>query len=553
MFAVWHTGAPYNLQRCSSHTMSSDGCPVWGQPLPRRSTESTQINILGWDHVLPPLEKAARSLPGADVISAAKVDAANQLREPSLAWLGIRRAIAAAGALHIAILGSSSTAGCGAGEPWDSSSGNETLSQRCMPALSWPRRLKDELDALSPTKDMNVKLSVYYKAAVNVGHFARCTAQLFPSNAHVVLLEMANVIWTADVSRVVRSVRRVAPQAIVAFVIWPTKDKAASKSGYADVVAAAEKESADVIQLQHVLHELRAKPGKVQLHQMYAMHGSDSNHPSPWGHAIMAAAAARYISKQLSPCADRADRASFRSLARPPVESTQPWELCLDARGLRAASANGAWALVDEGRLKGVPKLGLVSTAVGEIMTTRLSGPPGSRCSLMRAELGYLISASRAELGGFRLSCTGCLCHPLVGFWDGKLNPWPELQTFAALAHDPSYWESNVSVTALTSFFVVWNGVRNGGGGQACELSIEHRPASTRFTHDYDRQLPRALWHRFEAQASQARLAPSRVRIDSLALSEANDELDDLLKRRLVAGSRSDLFCGTYPPPPPRH
>ena len=51
----------------------------------------------------------------------------------------------------------------------------------------------------------------------------------------------------------------------------------------------------------------------------------------------------------------------------PQPAARRRWEVCWGGRALpRAAPLNGTWSLVDDGGHKGVSKLGLASTAVGE-------------------------------------------------------------------------------------------------------------------------------------------------------------------------------------------
>ena len=173
-----------------------------------------------------------------------------------------------------------------------------------------------------------------------------------------------------------------------------------------------------------------------------------------------------------------------------------------------------------------------------------IPGPPAVGCSLLRAQLGYLISASRIDLGGFSLSCSGCYCHRSVAYHDPVQNPWPELQTYAALAHDVTYWETNISVTALTSFYVVWDSLNQ----TSCELSIKHVPPSTQHIRR-GHSVPASVLKHFANVSSLT----SRIRIDSFSVKEANEELAVLIKKARGQLARESIFCGAGPPPLPPH
>eukprot|EP00964_Phaeocystis_antarctica_P087800 scaffold55808_cov63-Phaeocystis_antarctica.AAC.3 len=161
-------------------------------------------------------------------------------------------------------------------------------------------------------------------------------------------------------------------------------------------------------------------------------------HPSPVGHQLLGAMAARFVAKRLADaaCEHRAGgnaahhNAHHHAYHHPPppppppsravtvaaavagsaVPSTRLWEQCFTVADQMPVWLSGSWRLVDEGGLsKGVRKLGYLSTAVGDTLRIGpLRGPATRPCALLRVTLGYQLSAARTDLGAASISCSGC-------------------------------------------------------------------------------------------------------------------------------------------------
>ena len=172
--------------------------------------------------------------------------------------------------VHIVVLGSSVTAGCGAEEPWDpfltwqleTSTPRPKLSRLCSVERSWSRWMADELtrllDAAHPQSPRpRFELRVEYKNAVGANYFASCTHRFVPPGTDLarrrallaewlgevdlaarrgghsrsarwtygldtwqVLIEMSTNTWGGYMGRLLGAVRRQAPAAALGFVNW---------------------------------------------------------------------------------------------------------------------------------------------------------------------------------------------------------------------------------------------------------------------------------------------------------------------------------------------
>lgn len=145
--------------------------------------------------------------------------------------------------LTIAVIGVSTTSGCGSEEPWDNSQQRRAASSatftteghRCSLDRSWTRRMTDELSALlpehtrtgacssrdrPPPDSCSVHTHVAFRNAVTADYFSHCAASYLPQHADVILLEMATNDWgnRQGMSRLLRALRRHASHAPIAFV-----------------------------------------------------------------------------------------------------------------------------------------------------------------------------------------------------------------------------------------------------------------------------------------------------------------------------------------------
>ena len=261
----------------------------------------------------------------------------------------------------------------------------------------------------------------------------------------------------------------------------------------------------------------------------------DGVHPNERGHAMLGALTARYVARRV------ANLTAAATAVRAPRKIVAEWvkepETCFgraDKMPLMRdrMPRNGTWALVDEGKAKAVPKLGMLSTRPGETLVLGPIRPPkasgseqraASNCALLEIELGYLLSAypvgDGQPQGGLRIACVGCDCAPKPDYYQAQTAPFPCFETNATGAASPHMREENVSVTLTTQFWAVWT------EGRECRVEVTHLPAA---------RVPSMLGNRVRCRhADPARIGhtpsgeplyagASRVRVDSLHLMDIN-------------------------------
>ena len=224
------------------------------------------------------------------------------------------------------------------------------------------------------------------------------------------------------------------------------------------------------------------------------------------------------------------------------------WERCFSRADQLPLSAplSGSWAIVDDGRAKRVPKLGLASWRVNETISLRLHDAPpahvAARCGFLFAEvvLGYLVSASRPAQGAFHLRCVGhCWCGRAPIIVNAHMTPFPEVQTDALFSDDKTFLISNLSVTASTKFIALLNGTEGGTSFQACELEVQHTLASGRVV----RRRGRETTSRRDAKYGD----PSRIRIDNLHLRSIDREELRIFHKKLHRIPRHRRKMHGYP------
>ena len=159
--------------------------------LARRVTEINEISGRGMMS-LPPLPNDERKLPPAwlSAIRAALRTPASSVQQQ---WRRVADAVGRRGSLRVAVIGVSSSAGCGSGEAWELASPNgsrRVIVRGCSLDRSWIRRLADELVALrcrlaqNHTRQLSCleglrvtktpEVAVSHKNAVGVGYFTTC-------------------------------------------------------------------------------------------------------------------------------------------------------------------------------------------------------------------------------------------------------------------------------------------------------------------------------------------------------------------------------------------
>ena len=210
----WNTSGPMSTW--------SNGVPFGVLQEPRSTAGQAHVTIM--NEVLPllPYPERERELPHAELLTADLFDAHTTSLAPESQWAAVRQQVAQKRRLSVAVLGVSATSGGGAGDPWDLLDLNPNITGvgKVKRERSWTRCLADYLaEALT----VPVHMSVWYKNAVNAEYYAHCTSTFLPPHPpNLVLLEFTPNIWGGNPSKVVQMVNRVAPGAVVMFVVWPS-------------------------------------------------------------------------------------------------------------------------------------------------------------------------------------------------------------------------------------------------------------------------------------------------------------------------------------------
>ncbi len=444
---------------------------------------------------------------------------------------------------RVNVLGVSTTAGCGAAESWlevipPVPSSN---SKSCVPSRSWARHMYEELGretapgASSGLGGHSLAVDVFPFNAVAASAHGDCASSRVKRDTSLILLEVATNLFNTDVRELILRVHAAAPAAAIIFVAWPSqawlkqmalREAAWPCCDFKRILDACHgSPRASVIDVAAVLHATR-----LPLSTWYAKGGKDAVHPNPFGHALLGHVVARFVAARLSTTA-RTDRTQDRTGERqpPPPSWRQPspppsaaveqqhaakleaagaavQEVCYSSGELPLANASLrasiGWALVDDGRRKGVPKLGLASERVGDTLSIGPLPRFGARpCGVTMVKLGYLLSHSNVGgyYGAIELACRGgCHCAKVSSPFQARISPFPIVQTDAASHYDPLVRNSSPSVTLTTSFWAAWSAER------PCMLHANHRQVN----------YP-------QGGSPRVRERPSRVRIDSLALRPA--------------------------------
>ena len=453
-------------------------------------SDTLELLISGVPTTFQPLDVVAYRLPQhEEVLDRRAWDAA-------VVWHDQNRhrwaAAASRGPLSIVVLGTSVTAGCAPPHP-------------CRLDHSWARLLQNFVNwqlRRAAVDGFGVRVDIHAKNAVHGSYYTHCSARRVPPGGGLVMLEVATNLWGTKekvysaATALVRAMRRVAPEKVVAFALWPPLIRSAEV--VAAIRQAAAAEGADVLDMGRLSRD--ATGGGLSIRDLYGNRGADKVHPSSLGHTFFAAMAARFVVQGLilgarARCntgrAPSATEGLTTRLAHAPVG-----EQCFDSANLLPVAGRShrtAWQLVDEGT-KGVSKLGLLSRRAGETVTLgplpQLSAsqlPPA--CAMLQLELGYLTSAY-ARSGRFRISCVGCSCSRIAAPYQSAQYPFPLVETDAQLSLDGSVRLANASVTVTTKFHALAQ------AGQDCYLNITNVPRVDRLNNR------------------------SRVRIDSLMVAK---------------------------------
>ena len=442
----------------------------------------------------------------------------NQLQQQQ--WNRVAQIVAKRRQLRVAVLGCSTSVGCGSADP----------SSKCDASRGWPRLFHDELQydlrEQLPGWKYSTQTRVTAKNAVDPTYFAQCTTSFVDESTHIVMVEFFTNLFGVfrqgnhtGLDATIEAIRLAAPNAAIVFVVWLkelSSHVASHLRSFIEVVA--KRQTADVVDMPRALLHI-ASHHKVRPSSWYAKGGRD-HHPNGPGHWLIAKAASRLLTMRLAHASPgqavlSSTRASQSTdmycgdCARSRVVKKQECYNRADQLPL-ARAPKGSWTLVDEGGDKGVTKLGYVSTVLGDAVDLQML--PSAVCSLGTGlvRLGYHLS-TRPGQGALRLSCTGCSCKGLQGIL-GPVSPFPVVQTDVLLA-DPRFFSvpgqtnGSLSVTASTSFSIL---PLSRNHSAPCVLRVEHQASR------------------------QPRSERSRVRLDSLAVmtkcpqsrGSAGDEVD---------------------------
>ena len=506
---------------------------AFGLPYVQQLVLPTRLKFSGHMHEFEPL--APLRVPGTTELSPLNLDNCEHWATKGNALWAQTAAMARMGLrTHLVVLGTSVTAGCGSaedvtpGELYGAGPQHNRgvgLSQLCDPMRSWGRHLRDFLVrqmgyARAPEVEINPK------NAVSPDWFARCTTSRVPRDTNIVLLEVLTNVWWSNLSMLVQAVRRAAPNATVAFLMWPHAHGLPNPARYSDrinMMNAAEAEGVDAIDVASLINEIwthRPVDGvpaqtsmKAFFHSWYGRGGKDIVHPNPPAHQLLGFVAARYVARRLAnaeaaACVDVAsgrgrheidqERLSLEKGRRSRLHVDAPrFEKCYDSADTLPVYTTYAagFELVNEGGDKGVRKMGYRSHRIGD---TLLLGPlpMESGCVFMPlvVTVGYLLSAIRPNQGAFVATCHGCACTNMKSFFQKELFPFPLVQT--RLVDASSHWKAaNISITATTEFLAFF------GSASLCIVNLTH-----------------------VASASAHHWEKSTIRIDSLSVATPIDK-----------------------------
>lgn len=305
------------------------------------------------------------------------------------------------------------------------------LDRACLVERSWGRHLLDYLSRHLRYTGATPTVHIAAKNAVPASFYERCTARHLPADPHVVMLEVLTNLFSAHVRTIVSliaAVRRAAPKAVVVLIMWPSQYQLRYSGGSGRVqmmLDAAAQTGVDVLRADVLLRPLATSKHRLRgaafPFKLYAQHNADLVHPSPVGHQLLGALAARFVAKRLADAAcEQAGAATEHASPTASQDTTgrhatrsRLWEQCFDVADQMPVqlSSSGSWRLVDEGGAKGVRKLGYLSTAIGDTLRIGpLRGPVTRHCALLRVTLGYQLSARRTDHGAANISCSGCDC-----------------------------------------------------------------------------------------------------------------------------------------------
>lgn len=313
---------------------------------------SPRVRVLGRVQVLSQLNVSLLTVPHQIADRLDSVAAWSQRQEHL--WQHI--ASDGGNAFKVAVLGSSVTSGCGAGE---STAG--LVPSTCHFPQSWSRIFAEDL---ARHHDRRIDLSVSYKNAVGAEYFAFCSPRHVAADVQLIVIEVGtNLFPGTDFAHLVSSLQRAAPAAAILFLVFPPRLQLASAHrGWLNsskervcvtpvdkqVARACEDAGVDAIHMSPVLawvtdNESCSSRGKSRYGGWYAQQGRDTVHPSPRGHSLVGLVCARIVAAHIA----RSRRSEGLAIGqRPSVRSNsssqdvdpvathtspQGWEQCFNA------------------------------------------------------------------------------------------------------------------------------------------------------------------------------------------------------------------------------
>ena len=459
--------------------------------------------------------------------------------------------------LTIGVLGSSSTAGCGALSP----------SIRCSMPLSWGRHAHDALAVAMRLRSIAVQTNIYQKNAVEASFFFDCMNQLLPKHPDVVMLEVLQNRYSMDLfsslNITTAAVREVQPTAAILFVVWLKPQVVEGQPAMLkELRGLARALGIDLIDAPAAMASLG-----FHVRDVYAKtpSGRTDHHPNGMGHELLGALAAQCITRRLErlglavrdteePGAGVPSNGEGSASNRSSGKRRFP-ELCFSSADELPVRSQSGFILQDDGLAKGVKKLGYSSTRVGDRLTigpinlhvesegraqsraslpagvpvtklhagvpvtklpagvpvTKLhagvpvtkvhAGVSGSCYQHVRVRLGYLVSTSQG-MGELHVTCRGgCACRPSKSKLLRSVLPFPRLDGDAR--HLPEWGldsRETITMTAHTLFIASLFNFSN------------HTSATVLAGEAGEAACYLELLHRTGHDRS------SRVRVDSLAL-----------------------------------
>ena len=370
-----------------------------------------------------------------------------------------------------------------------------------------------------------VEMHTWGKNAVETLFFAQCTRSRFQlsSNTSIVLIELESSMQASAehglraLHLLVSNIRAAAPHAAIGFIGWPALiwDPSHVESALGNMTQWFDSAFATPLLKTHL--EVATRAGVEKPRDIFY---GDQVHPNLAGHAMLGHAAAYMIGTGLldagaCDAARRGENATHRRRApeatageasAEPAAAGPVLEQCISsAAQLPIASPASGWELRDEGRHKGVEKLGYVSTEVGATLTI---GPlvPTIKCGIFDVSFGYLQSW-HPSMGALRLACVGCGCAAIPGTWAKGAYPFPNVQTwsYAQPLADRNEFEkgrdiANASLSVSTRFVLF--------KGQAdCFINVTHMASVARAKM---------------SGGSAGNVSHSKVRVDTIGLEVAS-------------------------------